>query len=183
MLASHCFGAVQNFILVAGAETRRVFANDQERKYPGNTLKFLQAISVTASVCCFAVEIYKVVCCHPAHDVCAGGAFDPLGWSKGNLEDLKVKELKNGRLAMLAFLGFIAQYGATGQLCPNLFACIPLCFCYCASINNDSRSCVYLATAWTFMVICVILIRMASYEQGCVSIYLFIMPCLAGRRL
>ena len=44
-----------------------------------------------------------------------GGAFDPLGWSKGNLEDLKVKELKNGRLAMLAFLGFVAQYGATGR--------------------------------------------------------------------
>jgi hypothetical protein len=46
----------------------------------------------------------------------AGGAFDPLGWSKGNVEDLKVKELKNGRLAMLAFLGFVAQYGATGGL-------------------------------------------------------------------
>ncbi len=45
-----------------------------------------------------------------------GGAFDPLGWSKGDLEDLKVKELKNGRLAMLAFLGFVAQYGATGGL-------------------------------------------------------------------
>jgi len=44
-----------------------------------------------------------------------GGAFDPLGWSKGNLEDLKVKELKNGRLAMTAFLGFVAQYGATGK--------------------------------------------------------------------
>ena len=44
----------------------------------------------------------------------AGGAFDPLGWSKGNLEELKVKELKNGRLAMVAFLGFVAQYGATG---------------------------------------------------------------------
>ena len=47
----------------------------------------------------------------------AGGAFDPLGWSKGNLEELKVKELKNGRLAMIAFLGFVAQYGATGKLC------------------------------------------------------------------
>lgn len=50
----------------------------------------------------------------------AGGAFDPLGWSKGDLEDLKVKELKNGRLAMLAFLGFVAQYGATGELVVHL---------------------------------------------------------------
>ena len=49
----------------------------------------------------------------------AGGAFDPLGWSKGDLEDLKVKELKNGRLAMLAFLGFVAQYGATGGIQHN----------------------------------------------------------------
>lgn len=67
-----------NGILIAGAETRRTFAKDEERKYPG-------------------------------------GAFDPLGWSKGDVEDLKVKELKNGRLAMLAFLGFVAQYGATGK--------------------------------------------------------------------
>ena len=70
---------------------------------------------------------YHVVLCHANRHVidgtqkhvtswyCAGGAFDPLGWSKGNLEDLKVKELKNGRLAMLAFLGFVAQYGATGD--------------------------------------------------------------------
>ena len=51
-----------------------------------------------------------------------GGAFDPLGWSKGNLEELKVKELKNGRLAMVAFLGFVAQYGATGMARLCIFA-------------------------------------------------------------
>jgi light-harvesting complex I chlorophyll a/b binding protein 5 len=30
-------------------------------------------------------------------------------------KDLKLKEIKNGRLAMLACLGFAAQYGATGK--------------------------------------------------------------------
>ncbi len=43
-----------------------------------------------------------------------GGAFDPMGMAKGNLEELKTKELKNGRLAMVAFLGFIGQHQANG---------------------------------------------------------------------
>lgn len=62
--------------------------------------------------------------------MCAGGPFfDPLGFSRGDAETLheyKVKEVKNGRLAMLAFLGFFAQYAATGIvsalgiMCPEL---------------------------------------------------------------
>ena len=46
-----------------------------------------------------------------------GGSFDPLGWGKAGagLEELKLKELKNGRLAMVAFVGFIGQHAATGK--------------------------------------------------------------------
>uniref|UniRef100_A0A383W1N6 Chlorophyll a-b binding protein, chloroplastic n=1 Tax=Tetradesmus obliquus TaxID=3088 RepID=A0A383W1N6_TETOB len=47
-----------------------------------------------------------------------GGPFDPMGMCNESAEktkDLKLKEIKNGRLAMLACLGFAAQYGATGK--------------------------------------------------------------------
>ncbi|XWS07938.1 hypothetical protein CRYUN_Cryun41cG0034200 [Craigia yunnanensis] len=50
-----------------------------------------------------------------------GGAFDPLGYSKDPkmFEEYKVKEIKNGRLALLAFVGFCVQqsaYPGTGPL-------------------------------------------------------------------
>ncbi|CAM6066950.1 unnamed protein product [Sphagnum tenellum] len=50
-----------------------------------------------------------------------GGAFDPLGFSKNptSFEEYKLKEIKNGRLALLAFVGFVVQaiaYPGTGPL-------------------------------------------------------------------
>ncbi|KAL8245150.1 hypothetical protein R6Q59_011408 [Mikania micrantha] len=52
--------------------------------------------------------------------------FDPLGWGSGSpakLKELRTKEIKNGRLAMLAVMGawFQAEYTGTGPI-DNLFA-------------------------------------------------------------
>ncbi|KAI3438605.1 hypothetical protein D9Q98_001028 [Chlorella vulgaris] len=47
-----------------------------------------------------------------------GGAFNPLGLgnsSEESMTDFKWREIRNGRLAMVAFLGFLAQHAATGQ--------------------------------------------------------------------
>merc|ERR1711869_59588 len=47
-----------------------------------------------------------------------GGLFDPAGFGKASatqLDELKVKEIENGRLAMLAYVGFSCAYVSTGK--------------------------------------------------------------------
>jgi hypothetical protein len=43
-----------------------------------------------------------------------GGLFDKLGYAKKDLDTLKLKEIKNGRLAMVAIAGCFVQGATTG---------------------------------------------------------------------
>ena len=51
------------------------------------------------------------------------------------LEVNKLKEIKNGRLAMIAFVGFVAQHAATGKVCRSNQPC-------------NSRVLVYIVQPW-----------------------------------
>merc|ERR1712146_838919 len=40
---------------------------------------------------------------------------EQMGYPKGNMMEMQTKEIKNGRVAMVAFMGFVIQAQATGK--------------------------------------------------------------------
>ncbi|CAL0328437.1 unnamed protein product [Lupinus luteus] len=85
---------------------------------PWGTLPVIIAIEFMAIA--FA-EIQRVVEKDTEKKKYPGGYFDPLGYSQDveKFEEYKVKEIKNGRLALLACVGFAVQqaaYPGTGPL-------------------------------------------------------------------
>lgn len=67
------------------------------------------------------VQIITVICIvelatfKQTYETGADLGFDPLGMGSKDTEALQLKELKNGRLAMIAVLGFIMQTMVTGK--------------------------------------------------------------------
>ncbi|KAK3281794.1 hypothetical protein CYMTET_3810 [Cymbomonas tetramitiformis] len=43
-----------------------------------------------------------------------GGIFDPFGWASKDMSSLQLKEIKNGRLAMIAMMGIYTQHAVVG---------------------------------------------------------------------
>ncbi len=74
--------------------------------------------------------------CLSCHDVGCRG-------SEESLAEYKVKEVKNGRLAMLAFLGFNAQYLATGR-----FFVSPAYRHRCYNVSQYAHALYKWSTSW-----------------------------------
>lgn len=81
-----------------------------------NPLKAIYAVPVEGWIqILIAITIVELATFKATFEKGGDLGFDPLGMGKGDVEALKLKELKNGRLAMIASIGFIVQTLVTGK--------------------------------------------------------------------
>lgn len=82
-----------------------------------NPIKAIYAVPVEGWVqILLAITIIELASFKKTYETGADLGFDPLGMGgKSNMDELKLKELKNGRLAMFASMGFIMQTMITGK--------------------------------------------------------------------
>ena len=68
-------------------------------------------------------QLKKIPGVSPLKNAPADYGFDPLGFASDpkKLEELQMKELANGRLAMFAFGGFVTQSVITGGTFPYMY--------------------------------------------------------------
>ncbi|CAN8074008.1 unnamed protein product [Agarophyton chilense] len=81
-----------------------------------NPIKAIYAVPIEGWIQILAfISIVELVTFKATFESGGKLGFDPLGLGKGDTKELELKELKNARLAMIAFIGFIMQTIVTGK--------------------------------------------------------------------
>lgn len=104
-------------LAVLGMLVQEIVHLPNEMFAESNPLKAIYSVPVEGwCQIILAITIVELVTFKATFESGGDLGFDPLGMGKKeNLEELKLKELKNGRLAMLASMGFIMQTIVTGK--------------------------------------------------------------------
>ena len=100
-------------------QTGALLLDGNTLNYFGNSIPINLVVAVIAEVVLVGgAEYYRIISGLDLEDkLHPGGPFDPLGLASDpdQAAILKVKEIKNGRLAMFSMLGFFVQAIVTGK--------------------------------------------------------------------